>query len=59
MSASPNPTIGNYSETIDRICRNLQVDKQAVLADPDFRKETGADELDRIEMLIQLEQEDR
>jgi acyl carrier protein len=40
----------------DIICEALAVDEQALKANADFRDDLGADSLDRIEMLMAMEE---
>jgi hypothetical protein len=44
--------------TMDRICRHLGVKGEDLLRDPVFRKEIGAEELDRLENILEQEQAD-
>lgn len=60
MKFLPDKRFSDSEEnTIDHICRNLGIMSQDLQLDPMFRKEIGAEELDRLEKLFEQDQADR
>jgi hypothetical protein len=53
---SERKTRASPEDVIDRICRNLGTSKEAVMADPAFRKEIGADENEWVKLFIELQE---
>jgi hypothetical protein len=45
----------NEERVIRQIAQNLGISEEALLADPTFRREIGADDLDRLEAMLRQE----
>jgi hypothetical protein len=61
MSTSPDQGAADEQRLrlVAAICRNLRISLDDLLADPAFRKEIGAEELDRVEEMSEQEMIER
>jgi acyl carrier protein len=53
----PDEAVAIRERLLERVAENLGVNREAVLRDPAFLKETGADSLDLVELMMELEEQ--
>jgi hypothetical protein len=60
MNNNPHDSGTNREQAIlDAVCRNLGISREQLMADPEFRREVGADELEAVERVLEQEESAR